>query len=417
MVTYFELFYRFSRHLIGVTCSLYCSFSFANVESLSGKMTFSPELAEQSSITLDSTGLSIYIDRPSANLHVNGNAIIASFCSLGNSGSSSNLRIIGSVGFSCQTTSENILLGDHSHVFTTSEQNQKCYLPDPEASEGKIVNIKKMSSQGTLEVFNVHGIDMAQNIILSNENETFPSTKLFCDGSQWYILEAIGKHESDAFCSDNLVLYLKFDDIGDMKDYGPNDYSVNRHHFSSSVNGFVTGIRHGGLEFDGSDDSLSIDHHDDLHLEHASSVSVWVKRLTPSPGTDEGSEFDSVFQKGASYQYFPRINHNDNIQVRLHFIDGTVASHHVTDGITDSAWHHLVCCFDSETGRIAIYIDGEQRGLWSGYAGKTMVNDSSDITIGKESPLYGRLDELRLYDRYLEQDMVQKIYLSTRHNP
>jgi hypothetical protein len=396
---------------------LFFSSSFANIDSTSGKITFSSDVAQQSTMTLNSVGLGIHTDQPRANLHVHGNTIITSTCLLGNITSNSNLHINGSVGFSYQTTGENILLGDHSHVFTTSEQNQKCYLPDPETNKGKIINIKKISSQGTLEVFNDHGIDMAQNIIFSLENQMFPSTKLFCDGSQWYILEAIGKYESDAFCSDNLVLYLKFDDIGEIKDYGPNDYTVNRNNFSSSDNGFVTGKRYGGLEFDGIDDSLSIAHHENLYLEHAASVSVWVKRLTPSPGTDESSEFDSVFQKGVSYQYFPRINHNDNIQVRLHFIDGSMASHAVSDGITDSDWHHLVCCFDSETGRIAIYIDGEQRGLWTGYSGKTIVYNSDAITIGKSSPLYGRLDELRLYDRYLEEDLVNRIYLSTKNNP
>jgi hypothetical protein len=80
-------------------------FSFADVNSTSGHIGFDVDSAGMKEMTLNSFGLGIGVE-PSANLHVQGNALIGQSLVVGGSNSStSNLHVMGSVAMVPHMTS------------------------------------------------------------------------------------------------------------------------------------------------------------------------------------------------------------------------------------------------------------------------------------------------------------------------
>lgn len=108
---------------------LYCPL-WASVNSTSGNINFDRNADGTHEMQLNSTGLGIGV-APSANLHVNGNALVSQQLTVGQStlNSSSNLYVSGAMGFSSQslTTDSNVT---QSYVFSdTFSSDQLAILP------------------------------------------------------------------------------------------------------------------------------------------------------------------------------------------------------------------------------------------------------------------------------------------------
>ncbi len=102
---------------------LLSSTCFCDVLSTDGKIRFDTRMDGQAEMTLNSTGLGIGVLLPSSNLHVNGNAIISEQLFVGGSSGSSNLNVIGTIGYGVQTVSSNATLGDSSVVLVDSSSD------------------------------------------------------------------------------------------------------------------------------------------------------------------------------------------------------------------------------------------------------------------------------------------------------
>jgi len=103
-------------------------------------------------MTLNSTGLGIGT-APSANLHVNGNAIISEQLFVGGSSGSSNLNVNGTIGFGVQTVSSDTTLGDQTVIFAdSSSDNLTLTLPYAGNVLGRVYTIKKLVSLNNLYV-------------------------------------------------------------------------------------------------------------------------------------------------------------------------------------------------------------------------------------------------------------------------
>jgi hypothetical protein len=384
-----------------------------NVESTSSKIDFVADGVHKMSLGQD--GLGILTQMPQATLDVNGNAIIGRTLSVGTDSSAGNLNLAGTVFRHFTTVSGNATLGESSFVFADSQSgNQTLTLPYAGNATGQVFEIKKTSDDHQTELFAAEGIEFAQNLILSSASSgCLPSVTLISDGHRWYINNIEGTRESDRFVSDNLVMYLKFDTSGDIKDHGPHAFVVERVNFSTSTNGFVNGLIRGGMEFDGVDDRIEIPDHDAIDFTTTLSSAVWVKRFTLSPGSADLSEYDRIVGKSSAWGAFPRIESNDKIMVQLHFDDGSSTGELEDGAITDSEWHFMVCTFDSGSGEVCIYMDGVLVRSWTGYAGKVIVSNTQKAYISNGNPFWGVIDELRLYNCALSPSQVKAIYRST----
>jgi hypothetical protein len=92
----------------------------------------------------------------------------------------------------------------------------------------------------------------------------------------------------------------------------------------------------------------------------------------------------------------------------------------------DGAWHQLVGVYNgiNTNGGLQLYIDGQLAG--SNNAPATLLNTTHDISLGSREntstsgytlPLFGALDDVRIYTRALSLADVQQLYQSTVQPP
>lgn len=95
-------------------------------------------------------------------------------------------------------------------------------------------------------------------------------------------------------------------------------------------------------------------------------------------------------------------------------------------GTVDGGWHHLVGIYNgiNTNGGLQLYIDGQLAG--SNNAPATLLNTTHDISLGSREntstsgytlPLFGALDDVRIYTRALSAADVQQLYQSTVRPP
>jgi hypothetical protein len=91
----------------------------SDVISPNGQIKFDVQSNGQEEMILNELGLGIGVS-PSANLHVNGNAIIPQKIFIGNNSGSSNLNIHGTLGYVTKVVSSNTTLGDDAMVLVST---------------------------------------------------------------------------------------------------------------------------------------------------------------------------------------------------------------------------------------------------------------------------------------------------------
>ncbi|MEC9477296.1 MAG: DUF1553 domain-containing protein [Planctomycetota bacterium] len=81
---------------------------------------------------------------------------------------------------------------------------------------------------------------------------------------------------------------------------------------------------------------------------------------------------------------------------------------HGPDGMADGQWHHVVFTRKREDGRIVLWVDGAQ--VASANGGKQQLKAPEHLSIGRMYPdrhtLHGNIDEIRFWDRVLENHEV-----------
>jgi len=181
-----------------------------------------------------------------------------------------------------------------------------------------------------------------------------------------------------------------------------------------------TGVDYRAAYFDGSNDSIKIDHLSSMNLD-AGAVGLWLK-----PSTTSGTQ--GVFSKDA--QYYGQGGHlrivTSGRSVRAE-LESKTATHTITTGnvLRAGDWTHAVLTFGPT--RMKLYINGSLAGssshtgglaASSGGTGNTepiiLGADSSAASAGAGSPLAnhfrGYLDDVRIYNQPLDADQVEDLY-------
>lgn len=163
------------------------SILWGDVKSIEGQIDFDLDSNHVFEMKLNATGLGIGI-APSANLHVQGNAIITQKMFVGSSSGSANLNVDGTVGYGFETLTSDANLDISSlYLADTSSGNLIATLPYAGNAIGRMITVKKISNQNRLEIYasSENMIDGSYKSLSFSQD--FPSIELVSDGNKWYI--------------------------------------------------------------------------------------------------------------------------------------------------------------------------------------------------------------------------------------
>ena len=186
---YFNMTRIFRLQLFLAYLLLMSTIGFCEVRSITGDIIFDVQRDGQAEMTLTSTGLGIGI-LPSANLHVQGNALIAGTFTTGATTGYSTLDVHGSIAFSMGTFSagSNTVSGHSVNLTDTSMGNITLNLPYAGNVSGRIYSIKKTSLSYDSTIYGGgNTIDSKIGFILTSGNMGF--LKVVSNGAEWMVLE------------------------------------------------------------------------------------------------------------------------------------------------------------------------------------------------------------------------------------
>ena len=188
-----------------------------------------------------------------------------------------------------------------------------------------------------------------------------------------------------------------------------NDHDGTLHNMTDAD--WVDSVRANGLEFDGSDDYVSVTDHTDLDPGTEDfAVALWFYR-------DSGDDWERVISKGAH-------NINDKgwaiyasdteVAAILRKGDGStqgaVAGNHSGTG----AWTHVAMNVDRD-GNLTLYVNGESVGTpasLSAFEGYDLTT-SNDLNIGRSTGAAyywpGKVDDVHIYNRILGSDELAEL--------
>lgn len=202
---------------------------------------------------------------------------------------------------------------------------------------------------------------------------------------------------------ESLILALSFDEgngktANDSSSYG-NDGSV------EGATWTADGQYNGALEFDGEGgDVVVVDDSPELLLLEGGTLMAWAYILTEAGHLDWNRIIIKAPDNGgtsAGYDFL--FDRKEGYTLRFCVV---ACSSHIIPVETDS-WHHVAVTFDGEV--IIAYLDGEQVNE-TPQPGPTVDSTGFDVHIGNgaafDRPLHGMLDEVRIFNRALEEDEI-----------
>jgi prepilin-type N-terminal cleavage/methylation domain-containing protein len=216
-----------------------------------------------------------------------------------------------------------------------------------------------------------------------------------------------------------LVGYWKFDDytsgnIANNQTLGLTDSSgYNNNGTASNINGtgmsFVGGKMGGAVQFDGTDDYLSLPHAGGSNI----TMALWVK------WDWDGVNRDRFTMKGGGVGTGNFILDAGGTQNFGLYLDGgtPVPGYHNTTngGIAEGVYSHVVWTYDKIT--LKMYVNGVLRGQVA--VARATDFGADPIYFGKPygtevEDFKGDMDEMRVYNRILSAAEIQSLYNSTR---
>lgn len=187
------------------------------------------------------------------------------------------------------------------------------------------------------------------------------------------------------------------------------------------VGDWTTGQMDGALDFDGSNEYISIPDANHLDITGTVTLSAWI-RSDSYPAT---GDYDSIIVKGnagtpainygmetygqSSTQYLTFFFHNGSSQI----IRGST-------GLTTGVWHHVAVVYNDAANDIRLYVNGAQESetvITGSPETTSIITNSVQTEIGSYNSdrhwFDGRIDEVRVYNRAFSGDEVVQLYRLT----
>ncbi|MEZ6256051.1 MAG: DUF2341 domain-containing protein [Patescibacteria group bacterium] len=137
-------------------------------------------------------------------------------------------------------------------------------------------------------------------------------------------------------------------------------------------------------------------------------ISIWVNLDSlSSPNTPEILDKLQTTTRG----YHLRVADNDEVEFLIKGTSSNIEVNSANSAITANQWYHIVAVYDKDKGS-KVYINGTQSGnTVSGDAGSIATTESLYVGTGfNGDELDGQFDELRMYDRALDEQEIARLY-------
>ena len=217
--------------------------------------------------------------------------------------------------------------------------------------------------------------------------------------------------------SNGLMAYYAFDEGNGTI---ANDSSNNNN--DGTINGAssTTGKYGSGLDFDGTDDYVSIP----LMNSDEISISAWFYK-----NANDTTNADAIF---SAYRWNRDIQVNEGFDLRFYQVTPDTLDFILTtqDGSGNKtrkaakkklvnsvgAWYHAACTYNKTSGEQKLYVDGQLVNTQTHPAGNIVVPLTyySDMRIGysrvNNGYFNGTIDDIRLYNRALSDQEIQDLY-------
>jgi len=209
----------------------------------------------------------------------------------------------------------------------------------------------------------------------------------------------------------------------------PNDHTGTFNGATVGANFVYTAGKYGkAFQFDGADDTVTINDSDQLWPQGSFTLEAWVKPLATSTGYIIAKNACGSVCPASAFAYFGlRLESGGHPQFEFHPDAGVgqnVSVLAATSAINDNNWHHLVGVKDSNSLIATLYVDGAVAASASGTATQfgpmTNADASLDlVTFGSkmtnnadsyEGYFFGAIDEVAIYHSALTAAQVSAMY-------
>ncbi|NIO44173.1 MAG: hypothetical protein GTN36_01295, partial [Candidatus Aenigmarchaeota archaeon] len=220
------------------------------------------------------------------------------------------------------------------------------------------------------------------------------------------------------------VLYFDFNEANGTTIYDKSDYGNNGTFYGESFNDGtlgdgncdpgsencperVTGYFGKALDFDGSDDYVSLSDSDSFNIVDELTISAWIFPSSNQP-TGGSNQIIQRLNWVTNRGFFLREGYQNNHNPQFFVGNGTSWTSVSSDYTNPNGWYYLVGVVKAND-KIKIYVNGtlEEEKDFIG----NIVQSAGDIIIGYErwdSLFNGTIDEVRIWDRVLNETEIQK---------
>lgn len=207
--------------------------------------------------------------------------------------------------------------------------------------------------------------------------------------------------------NDGLVSYWSFDEISGIiapdESGNGNDGEI----YGATETEGISGL---AMDFDGVNDEILVSDDPSLNFHDTNqfSLSIWIRRYGSLVSGSEGLISKCTGSPtNAGYRLFVSVEDT----VCFEILDGSTGHYLFSNvGIDKVDWHHIVAIWDGTTQYL--YIDGELDNS-ENIGAVTIADDHKSIQIGNhwmDHWLHGVADEIRIYDRVLDEEEIQELF-------
>lgn len=396
-----------------------------NITSRTGEINLDINNDGSAEVVVNGVGLGIGATPSVANLHAEGNSIISEQMTVGSASlGSQNLNIHGSLGLSYQLLNSDETALNSLIFVDTSSGNRMVTLPNPSSVEGRIIHIKQVSSSGNVSVVSPPSFVEGMEALVLEKNEGYASGSFVASSGNWHQVSGTPQ-SSDVIASENLVLWMKFDEtaLGTAKDFSVTG-NDGTHTLMAAANVGVMGKIDRGVALDGVNDAVVVPSDTAYDLTDFT-ISMWIK-TDGNWGTDGsgGGDYASVMGRHDSSSSYNGFNLTQRpstdgspgkLEARAKAASGGATLNAGTaNGFADDTWHHVVVVSSTVAwSYTSIYVNGvwegggSVTGAWSFNSQDIRIGDSLD---GWWEEWQGSIDDLRIYNRNLTQNEIRVIH-------
>jgi len=217
--------------------------------------------------------------------------------------------------------------------------------------------------------------------------------------------------------SGNLVARYNLDETGSAT---LADDGVGCNNLEGSLEGdasWESGVWENGIEFDGVDDYIEVDHDSAFNITDTISIALWAKWDTNGTYNLVSTKPSSVSDGG--YVFFVYDNGNNGINhLSFHFYDddggdNSCNSLEVDDPLVKDTWYHLAVTYDQS--KIKLYLNGHSIKECATEP-RSIGTNTQPFTIGKSavygSDFDGTIDDVAIWNTALSASNIQALHWS-----